>query len=49
VFVSGKPFQPSVMFVGEALSGSPDRLERLVRDQHASLLQKSMNYDVKVV
>ncbi len=51
MLVSGKPFQHTEMFVGEArslpLSESPDRLERFAGDQHSNLLQKSINYDCK--
>ncbi len=67
VFVPGKPFWPSLMFVREArslpLSVAPERcltwggsgltskyltrLERLPRDNHSSLLRKSVNYNRK--
>jgi hypothetical protein len=39
VFVSGKPLQPSLMFA--------ERLERLARDKHSSLLRKYVNYGRK--
>ncbi len=47
----GQPFQPSLLFVGKAvslpLSGAPKRLERLVKDKHSSLLQNFVNYEEK--
>ncbi len=44
MFVPGKPFQPSLVFVGEArslpFSGAPERyFTSLARDKHSSLLQ----------
>ncbi len=54
MFVPGKPFQPSLMFVGKAGepemcftlvgSGLTRRLGRLDGDKHTSLLRKSVNY-----
>jgi hypothetical protein len=37
MFVPGRPFQPSLMFMGKA------RLERLARDKQSSLLRKMVN------
>ncbi len=56
VFVLGKAFQSSLMFAGktrayprvEYLKGSSlGRLERLSKDKHSNLLQKSINYSCK--
>jgi hypothetical protein len=42
VFVPGKPFQPSLIFVGEAREGPT-----LVWSTNTSLLRKSVNYGRK--
>jgi hypothetical protein len=52
VFVPGKPFQPGLVFAGEArnLNGGTlryTRLVRLTRDEHSSLLRTFVNYDRK--
>jgi hypothetical protein len=63
MLVAGKPVQSSLVFVGKAWSGAPERcftwvgsgltrkywtrLERLAKDKHSSLLQKSINYGCK--
>ncbi len=52
MFVSGKPFQPSLMFADKAGAYPSEetfrcsilRLEKLARDKHTSLSRKSVNY-----
>ncbi len=47
----GKPFQPCLMFVGEARSlpqsGSPETCFQVIKDKHSCLLWKSVNYGRK--
>ncbi len=54
VFVSGKPFQPSLIFEGQAWSlprvehlKHEISLERITKDKHSSLLRKSVITTVK--
>ena len=56
MFVPGKPYQPSLMFAGKGFQVLHSRvgslphlqtlakLERLTKDEHSSLLRKSVNY-----
>ncbi len=47
MFVPGKPFRLSVMFVGKIEDFPIEELERLARGKHSNLLRKFVNYGQK--